>query len=233
MHQKLVKTDLVYKGEKDWIIHKANVWKQDVQLGRPSGILHQHVQHLKPTSTVLAYLRFNKLQKWLHNQLSSSIILSDPPIMEKQKNMNCEWNHQKNSLSNKRAAVCVYIYKYQYIIFHCHPPIGLVATPICLNPSQANSTDAPSVILRRWMAVYIYIYIVCCLSLSVAAELMCLLYHQNPLQPPQVSSGVTRGHRWRSQWWPVEIPTNKNEVFNWLPFSYISPPGCHAWYMTI
>lgn len=59
MHQKLVKTELVYKSERDWIIHKTNVWKQDVQLGRPSG----NVQHLKPTSTVLAYLRFNKLQK--------------------------------------------------------------------------------------------------------------------------------------------------------------------------
>lgn len=81
------------------------------------------------------------------------------------------------------SMLCIYKYKYQYIIFHCHPPIGLVATPVCLNPSQANSTDAPSG--DGWQYIYIYVFIVCWSSLSVAVELMCLLYHQNPLQPPK------------------------------------------------
>lgn len=56
------------------------------------------------------------------------------------------------------SMLCIYKYKYQYIIFHCHPPIGLVATPVCLNPSQANSTDAPSG--DGWQYIYMYLLFV-------------------------------------------------------------------------
>lgn len=140
------------------------------------------------------------------------------------------WMKPPEKLPNQQTCsmLCIYKYKYQYIIFHCHPPIGLVATPVCLNPSQANSTDAPSG--DGWQYIYICIY--CLLFIPFCCCWVDVPFVSSKSAPTtQVSSGVTRGHRWRSQWWPVEIPTNKNEVFNWLPFCYISP-GCHAWYMT-